>query len=537
MARDFFKRKRSMSSSFRFLRTTEGRIDDLDEPVQEFVKETGREFIEEVPAFHEGFVNDVTDLFVQGEDCIYNLPQVRQDVINAYATNYVDNINDAHRKQLAQQKFLKNFAASDMFKSMKSSLTTEEAVKQTLELLRQAAKQPDPTESNGEEGDGKGQGKAQPGKGKGSKKDQQSTGNTDAEDFEKIMDNAQNLVDAVSEESEFETLQSFGGQGDDEKEKARIQRNGLIAGKGTADPKSLIKFIKKILSYHEQVYKHKINAKIFHLARKLKLMAKSMKGWDFEPDPVAENMRVRNMTNYNQVPKVLPVQLAQDDDLFYLRYAKKDLQIMENVHRKDKTQILHILVDGSGSMGYGWGNQQGGDEMASCIVASSIAISFLRSTIDNGDKFLMRFFDGSPKSLIRVDNKEDARKAIQKVVHESYSGGGTSISSAVAKAIQDIIDFRKGYGDDYDFGKAEILLISDGCDHIDGAAIKEKLKQEDIKLNSIIIQDDISESVKEASNKYFKVPPEKFAKEAGDLVKDLVEVNEEEEREKFNKLI
>jgi len=521
-----FNKKKRKASKFKFLRTTKTLWEEFDEEVAQHTRKKGQEFVKDCPEFHEGFVNDIADLITKGEEAIYNLPELREDVLNAYSTQYITDIDKANRKQLAQRKFLKEFAESDVFKTMKTSMDATEAIDQVLAFLQQAKENKDNQQGGKQDPNGDQQ---QQGQGQGEQQND-NTGQGSAEGLEELLDQAKDLVDSMSNEADFETMQGFNEEDSKEqKEQDRQQQQNLVAGKGTANPKDLKQFLGKMMELHKAIYRKKNKAQIFDLARKLKLMAKHSKGWDFEPDDVAEEYRIRNMRHYGQVTKTIPSHLAAEDDLFYSRYAKKQLLVQERVTRKDKTQILHILLDCSGSMGWCDDPEQ---TVPTYIPASAIAISFLRSTIDNGDKFLLRLFDSRPKTLFKVEDKKEAGAAIFQCVHNGYSGGGTNIHSAISTGIDDIIQFRASH-DNEDFGKAEILVITDGGDRIDTNVLKEKLRLSDVKLNSVVIGR--NDGLKEISEKFFNTSPVSMSKDAGNVIQKLVAVDEKEEAQRYAK--
>jgi uncharacterized protein with von Willebrand factor type A (vWA) domain len=532
-------------SKFKFLRTTRTEVENFSEKVQKFTRETGREFVDKNPKFHEGLINDLADLFLNDEKVVFTTPEVHRDVLNAFATGFISDIHSTNLKQVAQKDFLKEFAQSDFFKTLKTSMTLEEAVHQILEIFQESSnkngqqKNNQQSPSNSQGGSGNSQnddqnysqndGGSRPNNGQG--KNQNIEGNASPKEMQEIMDNAKNIVDAMSNPIGLELLQSMAGVQAEEREGNQDFLASKIAGKGTADPVSMKKFVKDIIHYHKLIHQSQHKSAMFDMARKLTLAAKRHKGWKFEPDLVAEEQRILRMERYSQASKVIPTQMAYEDDLFYHKFAKKELLVNERVTRKDKTQILHILLDVSSSMG----DVLEMGSLPSCVYASAITLSFLRNTIDNGDKFLFRFFESVPFPLHIVDNKESALKLTKEITTNPFNGGGTNIQRAIDAAIKDIIEYRRKNRES-DFGKAEILVITDGGDHVSHESLKKTLEREDIKLHAIVISEIKNESLAKVCEKKFLVSPSKLKDNAARIVQEIVAENDKDHEMAKNKL-
>ena len=241
------------------------------------------------------------------------------------------------------------------------------------------------------------------------------------------------------------------------------------------------------------------NMIIFDIARQKELLDSYKVGNTYHrsdfPDNELSVSKIESATEYN---KLLPSEMALDDDIFFMRLAKNDLLIKEYQRKKRRKQALYMLIDVSGSM----------DGLRS-VYASATALALVRQAVANEATYFLRFFDASPSQMYKVQNKEEALKISEILMRRPYSGGGTSITNAVATAVSDINNNKTK------FDKVEIMLISDGDDPGFGLS-KHNLK--DIKLHSTII-DGNNSRLEGVSETYTMLSTRKLANrflEAGD---------------------
>lgn len=223
---------------------------------------------------------------------------------------------------------------------------------------------------------------------------------------------------------------------------------------------------------------------IFYVARKKEVTERYRRDEVLESVPYPEDeMTVKNIDNPMEILKLVPTQYAYDDDIFMQKLVKKQLLVKDYQARRLKRQALYLLIDVSGSMS-GMKN----------IYACGVALAFVRQAVSEGSTYYLRFFDDSPHELNKVTTKEEAEKMSEKLVKQPFSGGGTSIQNAIARAVDDITHAPDK------FEKAEIMIISDGEDTVNMG--KNDLK--DIKLHSTII-DGANGGLKELSDSYLEL--------------------------------
>lgn len=220
---------------------------------------------------------------------------------------------------------------------------------------------------------------------------------------------------------------------------------------------------------------------IFYVARKKELTDVYRRDEVLNSVQFPDNeMSVKDMETHQEVLKVLPSQFALDDDVFTEKLAKKELQVRDYQSRKLKKQALYMLIDVSGSM-----------DGSKSIYASGVGLALVRQAIDEGSIYFLRFFDGSPKELHRISNHEEAKQMAHTLAKRPYSGGGTNISSAIMKAVNDIEN------DPVAFEKVEIMVITDGEDSVN--IDKNQLKG--VKIHSTVI-DGKNNGLKKISESY-----------------------------------
>ena len=208
---------------------------------------------------------------------------------------------------------------------------------------------------------------------------------------------------------------------------------------------------------------------IFFVARRKEETERYRRDKILKSNLIPDNeMTIKNISNYQEMLKVLPTQYIYNDELFTQKLVRKELLVKDYQSRRLKKQALYLLIDVSGSM----------DKNNRNVYASGVGISLVRQAILEGSVYFLRFFDGMPKDLHRITTQEEANKMVSMLLKQPYTGGGTNISRAIERAVKDIKEDPK------QFEKAEIMVITDGCD---GVRLSKK-DLENIKLHSTIIE-------------------------------------------------
>jgi hypothetical protein len=241
---------------------------------------------------------------------------------------------------------------------------------------------------------------------------------------------------------------------------------------------------------------------------------------DWAPTPFPDNrIDIRKMQNSGDLMKLLPGEYALPSDLFYIRYAKKELQCREFIAKQERKQILYILLDHSGSMrsvsDAGCGYRNSPDKIK---MAASVVIALLRKVVANGDIFYFRFFGSNPGYMYKVDSLISAQNLVSVIIREAYAGGGTDIECAVMTALNDIKAAVADKQSHSQMRDAQVLLLTDGDDNIIDAnrVIAAKGK---IKLHSVVIHATDRRGVIQAmSDTFYSIGPSKEKQGAVDII-------------------
>lgn len=209
--------------------------------------------------------------------------------------------------------------------------------------------------------------------------------------------------------------------------------------------------------------------------------------------PMSDNMFIDFYKTVYDLKRVLPRELAMEDDVFYIHLLKKTLLVQrftETQSEKFKPisttkdpsgrqanrfdQKFYLLLDRSKSMDFKMRSF-----FSKCLVAE-----FLRRKLGSNAKIFYRAFDSTTSELVKLEKKEDFPQLIEQVLLTTTGGTSTNLQQAVFRAADDI-----RY--DKDLLSSEILVVTDGISKIDKFDMKNKLG--DIKLNILKIGDDLAE--------------------------------------------
>ena len=170
---------------------------------------------------------------------------------------------------------------------------------------------------------------------------------------------------------------------------------------------------------------------------------------------------VAGLDELNQLREALPselIQAAQLPDLFTLRFESspplglRTPETRSTEKAGDDTQLLYMLIDCSGSMNH------------PSRIGTAVALLTNRLVaVSRGDASLYyRFFDSNAHSEVTATDKKQAAMALSSVMRGHYSGGGTSIDTAIRSGVQSIEQVLKINP----LVKPELNVVSDGDDRV-----------------------------------------------------------------------
>jgi uncharacterized protein with von Willebrand factor type A (vWA) domain len=233
------------------------------------------------------------------------------------------------------------------------------------------------------------------------------------------------------------------------------------------------------------------NFKILDVARKFDVTEQYVREEEIKDVNYPEkDWRIASMKTLSDFTSILPYQFLYPNEIFDKMLMDKDLKVKRYQSRRKKKQILYLLVDVSGSMS---GARQ--------MVATSIAVAYIKKAISEKSIYFFRHFDDKPFELHRVTNEEEAVKEINYLLKNPKSGGGTCINNALTTAMKDInnpklfkqenegLELHEGFGlleEDKLYERADILIITDGEDQVSVTA--RELEEKKIVLHTFLIE-------------------------------------------------
>ncbi len=218
--------------------------------------------------------------------------------------------------------------------------------------------------------------------------------------------------------------------------------------------------------------------------------------------------RISGLTKTKNIAKAFLRELAMPEEMLFAKAFEGWTTFEKFTSFKGN---FHILMDRSSSM----------DEEQKTIWARSVALALQENAIKHGRKFDMRFFNTETSEVL--DKQDDIKDKLKRV----ESSGGTEIAKAVRLECEAIINDNK-----LKSASNTIVLITDGEDNVsalinDGTL--QKLKDNKIKLITIMIGEKDNELLKRISTEYMKVKPND--KNALELIKEVVK-NDDKDKKK-----
>jgi len=206
----------------------------------------------------------------------------------------------------------------------------------------------------------------------------------------------------------------------------------------------------------------------------------------------------------SDIERIVPSELVYPIEYLYVKIAEGRLLLYEK-RLTLSTGPIYVLMDKSGSMD--------GEKIK---WAKATALALLMKARKEKRVFIMRFFDTTPYSMIKISRRAKMSEVVRLMDYISRirSGGGTDITRSLVTAAQDI----KNMGPK---APNEIILITDGEDKIAENIVVKQLRSAEAKLISVMILGE-NPDLRRISDKYFKV-----AKLSGSEMLKVVEYDKE----------
>lgn len=504
------------------VRITKGRVKTKHvKMVQEMYEEVRDKF---------GFIDMdlVTDMWklLENPESVIKQPVIFKRTLKEYRAGKLNDIFDAYYARSAWARFLKMMAKSPHYP--KDINQSEDFFKKMWELLGELWKKDIPQMKDIAK---RALEKAQKGR---SKRAQRSRNQAAVDQMAKLVDYGQKVLELLQDplfknlfapppppkpdKKDGEQDGQSQGQGEDEGaedaespgasnssgEDAEGEGDGSESGGvGQGTESSLGQVINEMRTWQPMMVEGVLFSQDLNMVTKMNPKGK------WEPTPFPDNsVDVRKMQDTSDLMRLLPSQHAMPSDLFYLKFAKKELLCREFMSKKERRQILYVLLDVSGSM-----------RGTKVMMVASVVLALLRKVIKNGDHYFLRFFDERTSELHEASDLKSAQKLAVEVVRNAFSGGGTNIHHALMTALADIKEATKDRKRKAQMKDAQVLLLTDGLDWtLDAEAIiKEK---EEIQIHSVVIHaSDPTGKIKKLSDSYYEVSEGDEENTALDLVK------------------
>lgn len=196
----------------------------------------------------------------------------------------------------------------------------------------------------------------------------------------------------------------------------------------------------------------------------------------------ADDIEMRPMRSFSEIPRILPSRHGLPDDLFYGLLATKQLSVRQDIeevgifeerHEQRKKTLL-VVQDTSGSMS---------DE---CRAEWAVELNekLMDRCLEEDAGYSIQTFNGLPIafSSVAAGDKKGFRHLRDRLSSLLSPGGGTNIDAALQAAVEHIDG--KGYHD------VHMILVTDGTQSVDVQMARELLKSGNIHLHTICIAGD-----------------------------------------------
>ena len=170
------------------------------------------------------------------------------------------------------------------------------------------------------------------------------------------------------------------------------------------------------------------------------------------PDLKGNNVRVRPIANFGELPKIQAAEYALPKTYRLYRAAAKIAPVRERVRREVKKQLLYMIIDTSGSM-----------HSDSIAKAGGVLMNRLKAVIAGDASMFVRFFDTTLHPEHYAETPNEAKKLIGLFNEHNFSGGGTNIvhcAKSAQKQIQKLLDKNEL------LIRPELVIVTDGHDDV-----------------------------------------------------------------------
>ncbi len=175
----------------------------------------------------------------------------------------------------------------------------------------------------------------------------------------------------------------------------------------------------------------------------------------FEPDPEGDDVRCRPIKNLGELARVAKPAWAKyqkSRTLFWYEAISGQLPVRERGIRRERKQLLYVIIDCSGSM----------KEGLKIAKACGVLMNRLKAVMKGDAVLYWRLFDTGLHAEHFVSTAAEAKAAMKELAAGNFSGGGTEIDSCARASLARIEEIMAG-GETH---RPELVVVTDGCDTV-----------------------------------------------------------------------
>lgn len=222
------------------------------------------------------------------------------------------------------------------------------------------------------------------------------------------------------------------------------------AGSGSGGKLQAMRIAEVLLSDTAQREMVRISRKLEDLTRMR--VARQVK---FEPDPEGDDVRNRPIKNLGELTRVVKPAWAKyqkSRTLFWYEAISGQLPVRERGIRRERKQLLYLIIDCSGSM----------EEGLKVAKACGVLMNRLKAVMKGDAVLYWRLFDANLHAEHFVSTAAEAKSAMDELRRGNFSGGGTAIDSCARAALARIEEIM-AKGESH---RPELVVVTDGCDTV-----------------------------------------------------------------------
>jgi Mg-chelatase subunit ChlD len=188
-------------------------------------------------------------------------------------------------------------------------------------------------------------------------------------------------------------------------------------------------------------------------------------------DPEGEEVRLRDIEELGELGRVSQQAYALPDRLRMKKAVTGELGVREPQTRRNKKQLLYLVVDGSSSMIW--------DGATSASRAAGVVLNRLQAVVDGDAEVHVRFFnDDLREQEYYAKDVASARELMRIVTDPTQYAGGTRFDTTLAKAsrrIQELVAAQN-------LREPELVFITDGDATVPDVSVLNGIKMHVVQV-------------------------------------------------------